>query len=276
MKKRCKTSLCLLALWLLTMVYPVGAAAGLAPGEAAQEGRYVYDQADLLENDQALEEEIQALRSQLQIDIVLVTTDDTEGLTPRQYADDFYDYNNFGYDEPRGDGVLMLIDMDHREVYISTCGKAIWYFTDERIDLALDAIAPKLTDGEYDEACETFLSLTEEFMTHAADEPLSYGFRLKLMLREHWFMTLVIAAVLTAITLGVLAHNKAMDKVSASVYLSPKDGFQIDQKVDQYLNEFTTHRKIPRNEGRSGGGGGGSSTHSSSSGTSHGGGGRSF
>ena len=258
MKKRCKISLCLLVLLLLTMVYPVGAAAGLAPGEAAQEGRYVYDQADLLENDQALEEEIQALRSQ------------------RQYADDFYDYNNFGYDEPRGDGVLMLIDMDHREVYISTCGKAIWYFTDERIDLALDAIAPKLTDGEYDEACETFLSLTEEFMTHAADEPLSYGFRLKLMLREHWFMTLVIAAVLTAMTLGALARNKAMDKVSASVYLSPKDGFQIDQKVDQYLNEFTTHRRIPRNEGRSGGGGGGSSTHSSSSGTSHGGGGRSF
>ena len=90
MKKRCKTSLCLLALWLLTMVYPVGAA-GLAPGEAAQEGRYVYDQAGLLENDQDLEEEIQALRSHLQIDIVLVTTDDAEGLTPRQYADDFYD-----------------------------------------------------------------------------------------------------------------------------------------------------------------------------------------
>ena len=91
-----------------------------------------------------------------------------------------------------------------------------------------------------------------------------------------YVLPLVIAAVLTAITLGALARNKAMDKVSASVYLSPKDGFQIDQKVDQYLNEFTTHRRIPRNEGRSGGGGGGSSTHSSSSGTSHGGGGRSF
>ena len=109
-------------------------------GGVRVEGQFVYDFAELLENEEALEAEIAELRERWTIDVVIVTTDDAHGKSSMEYADDFFDYNGFGYDKPMGDGVLFLIDMDNRQIWISTCGKAIIYFTDSRIDEALDDI----------------------------------------------------------------------------------------------------------------------------------------
>lgn len=238
---------------------------------------YINDNADLLNTDAALEQRIMKMRDELKIDIVIVTTYNAEGKSSQDYADDFYDYNDFGYDKPRGDGVLFLIDMDNREAYISTCGKAIYYFTDARIDLALDEIVAKLQKTDYEGACDVFLDMTEEFMTHSADEQLSYGYRLKQHLKEHWFMLMVMSAVASVVIVLIMVHNDQNKKVSAGIYLMKQNGFRLTGRQDQFINETTTSRKIPRNEGSSGGGGGGgSSTHTSSSGTSHGGGGRSF
>lgn len=262
-----------MAIWLLLMVLFLQTTAAMA----SETERYVYDQCGLLDDADALESEIRLLREQLKIDIVIVTTEDAQGVSSREYADDFYDDHDFGYNEPRGDGVLFLIDMDHREAYISTCGKAIYYFTDERIDLALDDIVAELKDADYDGACEDFLDLTEEFMTHTPDTKLSYGYRLRLMFRDRWLIMLIVAAALAGITVALMVKNQNSQKAPASLYMNPQNGFKLIAKQDQYLNEFTTSRKIPKNEGRSGGGGGGgSSTHSSSSGTTHGGGGRGF
>ena len=62
-----------------------------------------------------------------------MTTEDAEGKTSEEYADDYYDYN--GYAE---DGALYLIDLDNGSVWISTAGKMIRYLTDERIDAVID------------------------------------------------------------------------------------------------------------------------------------------
>lgn len=242
--------------------------------------KYVYDQAVLLEDASWLEDQISELRIQLKIDIVIVTTKNTGGKSSRRYADDFYDDHGFGFDKPRGDGVLFLIDMDNREAYISTCGKAIEYFTDARIDDALEAIVRSLKDGDYDEACREFLRRTEFCMKN---EPLggrltySYPQRLKLVLQNYWPVLLLLSAAIAAVCVIVMAHSSRSAKVAASRYFSAKQGLHLDHRVDQLISEFTTSREIPRDDDRSSSsGGGGSSVHTNSSGTTHGGGGKSF
>lgn len=250
----------------------------IAPMEVKAEDQYVYDQANLLDHTANLKREIADLRSQLKIDIVIVTTNNARGKSARDYADDFYDDHGFGYDRPRGNGVLFLIDMDNREAYISTCGSAIHYFTDSRIDQALDDIVKALKRQDYDGACEEFLQYTKQYMEHDPYEVPSYGERLITILQRYWGFILLLSIVIAGITVGCMAHSQRNGKVAAGAYLSADKGMRMTKRVDDLISEFTTSREIPKDDDHSSGGSrsGGSSVHSSSSGTTHGGGGRSF
>ena len=67
------------------------------------------------------------------------------------YADDFYDYNGYGYGDSR-DGILLLISMEERDWRISTCGYGITVFTDAGQEYISDKFLPYLSDGDYSEA----------------------------------------------------------------------------------------------------------------------------
>ena len=62
-------------------------------------------------------------------DVAAVTVDESPG-TAQQLADDIFDYCGFGYGASK-DGVLLLIDMDNREVAITTTGEAQYSDTAE-------------------------------------------------------------------------------------------------------------------------------------------------
>lgn len=101
----------------------------------------IFDEANLftVEEVEALKIKADNIVSKHQIDIIIVTIDDAQGKSSRDYADDYYDENGFGFNKTK-DGVLFLIDMDNRETYISTSGEAIKYLTDERIDEIIQLI----------------------------------------------------------------------------------------------------------------------------------------
>ncbi len=63
---------------------------------------------------------------ELNFDIVVVTTNTLDGKTPRDYADDYFDYNGYGYGANR-DGALFLryINGSSKEVWLSTSGEGI-------------------------------------------------------------------------------------------------------------------------------------------------------
>ena len=48
------------------------------------------------------------------LDVVIVTTNTLEGKSPMAYADDFYDYNGYGFGASY-DGVLLLVSMEDRD-----------------------------------------------------------------------------------------------------------------------------------------------------------------
>ena len=63
----------------------------------------VVDNANLLtaSEEQELEKYLDSISEDLKFDIAVVTTDTINGKTPMAYADDFYDYNGYGYGDDR-------------------------------------------------------------------------------------------------------------------------------------------------------------------------------
>ena len=80
--------------------------------------------------------------------LAVVTTDDAQGMTAADYADEYY--NNLIFNSGWSyDGILLLIDMDNREVYISTTGECIGVFDDSTVDYIIDCGYNDLVDGDY-------------------------------------------------------------------------------------------------------------------------------
>ena len=98
----------------------------LVPWTVFAQKTLVVDEANLMSPDQVLDlnDRANALSQEFNMDIVIVTTDDTGGKSSREFADDYFDYNGYGVG-PNYDGILFLIDMDNRETYISTTGQEL-------------------------------------------------------------------------------------------------------------------------------------------------------
>lgn len=246
---------------------------------------WVVDNAGLLSSEEVAElnRQIQTLRSELELEIVIVTTYGTDGKGVQAYADDFYDINGYGYGDTNS-GILLLLDMDSREWYMSTCGDAIYIFTDYGLDRLGQTILPWLSSGNYYEAFQYWLSDLPEYVqayrNHApidgyvqpdayespyGDEVVYYD---DFAIENPFPIALIIGLVAAAITILVMRGkmNTAKFQSGATDYL--KDGsFHLRRRSDMFLYSRVT--KTPRPKDTSSGGG--SSVHRSSGGVSHGG-----
>lgn len=118
----------------------------------------IFDDAGLLTEEEKAElsSRIQTLEQENQMHVLIVTTEDTQGKAAAVYADDFFEENNG--DGTAGAGLLLLIDMQHSELYISTSGEEIIRtFTDARLDSILDGVYDKAVDADFYGSCQQFL-----------------------------------------------------------------------------------------------------------------------
>lgn len=232
-------------------------------------------------SDQELQEiqtQIDEVVSTYGLDIAIVITDNTDGKSSMDFADDYFDYNGFGTGSDRS-GLLLLINMDIREAWISTSGKAIDIFTDSRINDVLDAIYPYLSSGDYTSACTEFVSQTGRFAQMGVPDG---QYRQDVTSYTYWerAVRLMKSPVVYIIAIGIAAvgvliassGNKGKVTVGNRTY-EESGSFHLVDKRDDFINQTITKVRITTN---SGSGGSGSSVHRSSSGRSHGGGGRRF
>jgi uncharacterized protein len=277
MKKRI-LSVFLMLILLLSMAIPVSATEPDAP--------WVVDSAGLLsvEETAELNQKIQILRSELELEIVLVTTYGTGSKNVQQYADDFYDSNGYGYGETYS-GILLLIDMESREWYMSTCGDAIYIFTDYGLEQLGQTILPWLSSGYYYDAFDAWLNALphyvdafrnqspidgyvqpDEYESPYGDE--IYYYEENIGIRIHPFPTaLVIGLVAAIITILIMRSRMNTAKLQRGAVDYLKDGsFQLRQRSDMFLYSRVSRKARPKQSS-----GGGSSVHRSSGGRSHGG-----
>lgn len=246
----------------------------------------VFDYADVLtdEEEDLLRDQIRTSEGLTQCDIVIVTLneslveyaasyEDIIGPVPIDqcvmvYADNFYDENRFGYNEPYGDGVLFL-DNWYREsdggVYswMSTSGKAEDIYSSSMIDHVLDVSLAYVEDDPYD-AYSTFIHMFVEDITQE-DRLGAIGSSFSIL------HILVFAVIVSVIFLVVNWSGRKGKKTVTNLTYVNGGKPTLNHKEDRFITKTVSKKKIESSSsgGRSGGGG----HHRSSSGRSHGGGG---
>lgn len=249
------------------------------------EEKNVYDQADLLsaEEEEQLQLMAESYEEEWNMNFLAVTTEDAQGKSSMEYADDFYDACFPEQEEE--DGVLFLIDMDHREIYLFTSGDAIRYLTDSRIDRILDDAFEKVADEEYYGTFLAFFERTEFYLEQGIPSG-QYNYDTETGEIDRYqkpkqitaveLIVALAAALAAAVGTAAWIVGKYQLKFEDFHYDAYTDSdVRMSVKEDRLVNTFVTHRRIPQNNGSSGGGSS-SSVHRSSSGRSHGGGGRKF
>ena len=154
-------------------------AAALAVPAFAVEGGFadlyyrMNDSAEVLteDEDNELEASLEELSVRQSFDVVIATIESLESVdydSMEAYADDLYDFCQFGYG-PEMDGVLLLVSVGDRKWHISTCGYGITAFTDAGIQYLGEQMTPDMADGDYAAAFRTFIQWTDSYVTAARE-----------------------------------------------------------------------------------------------------------
>ena len=241
----------------------------------------VYDEADLLTDSEesALISRLESIGYQYQMEAVVAAVETTGDYSAMEYADDFYDYNGYGYGEDR-DGLILVVAMDTRDWWISTRGEAIRTFTDAGIDYIGEQIVPYMSAGDFYGAFDEFADQCSAFMAQAqTGDPFDYH-NLPQAPKAPFnaFTALIVAAlagfIIAKIYTGSLKGQlKTVQMQRAAAGYVKNDSMNITDSRDFFLYRHVTRTQKASD---SGSGRGGSSTHHSSSGATHGGGGGKF
>ncbi|MGN0375862.1 MAG: TPM domain-containing protein [Butyrivibrio sp.] len=263
MKKRIFTLLSALLLCIVTVI-PV-----LAESAAPR----LVDNADILSESEenTLISKLDEISERQRVDVIIVTVDTIGEKSPMEYADDFYDYNGYGFGEKK-DGVLLLINMEGRDWYITTTGYGITAFTDAGREYIADKFLEDLSDGNYAEAFMTYANLCDKFITQAkTGEPYDSG---NLPKKPFNFLvcaivSLVIGLLVALVVTGIMKSKLKGVRFQQGAGSYIKEGsMNVTESRDLFLYTHLDMKEKPRDND--------SGTHTSSSGTTHGGGGGTF
>lgn len=252
------------------------------PAFAESEGASTYgrlvDNAKLLSEDEysQLKEHIDTVSEKYTFDVVIVTEKSIGDKTPTEYADDFFDYNGYGEGDNH-DGILFLLDMENRKWAISTTGAGIPYFTDYGQEKIMDDVKPYLSDGEYYDAFDTFVTMCDDYINTAiTDEPYDVNNQPKSIIPIYYiiFGGVGVGALVGFIVVLIMKSKLKSVRMQPLASSYVKSGsFKLTEHSDLFLYRNISKTAKPKDNDSSSGG---SSTHTSSSGTSHGGSSGSF
>ena len=107
------------------------------------ESSFVVDNADLLSEGEEviLADIIGKINFEHDINVVIHTTEDTDGLYIEDYADNFYDNGSY-----YSDGLVFVISMAERDYYTSTCGYLVDSMPAYDIDSICEPVVPYLSN----------------------------------------------------------------------------------------------------------------------------------
>lgn len=226
----------------------------------------VFDYADVLTDaeEDALRQMIAEKQDEIGCDIVLVTISDPDYAGDNammNYADDFYDENMFGYDEPWGDGALYLdnfLGIGNSYSWFSTSGRVENRYSSSMIYDLIDDICYNVNRDPFGSYQLYINSLAKTMSSNSS-----------LDVEIPTFAIWGVAALITLIYILVCINRNVGKKTTdANTYVAGGHA-QFPDRRDVFISKHTTSRKIQTSSG----GGGGGGHHISSGGHSHGGGG---
>ena len=223
----------------------------------------VVDLADLLTDAEESEfnEKFITFTEEYEMEIAFVTVTSLDGKTAKEYADDFYDANGYGYGD-NDDGFLLLYlpgEEGERELYVTTHGAAVYKMSDDMINTMLLNMKDDIISGNYTAALDTYIAELTEYV--------------KPGVHFIWlFVFMLVGCVVALLVLnGIAAANKSVHKAfDAKVYVR-SGSLVLTGRNDTFKGSYV-NKDAKADDSDSGK----TSTHTSSSGRTHGGGGIKF
>ena len=240
-------------------------AASLSDGSTG----FIRDQAGLMSAGLAekLEAEAQSYADAYGCGVYLLTTDTIGGAGRREYAKQYYIDNDLGVGSYKN-GILFLVAMESREYVTVTYGRnpednydygpGIQAFTDYGIQKLEDRVVSKMSDGDFDDAFSTYVSICGQYLEKwSQGEPVDVNTDRSKTIP---LLITILVPLLIAFLVCLIFWSQmktAVEATSADEYI-PSNGFNLTRQIDQYTHTTVTRRHIERDHGSSGGGGGSS------------------
>ena len=235
---------------------------------------------------------IERIEKEHQVDMVVLSTYDvpddySESMyRVRDYADDYYDRGGYGMGEDFS-GMLILLDMNNRVMWLSTGGVMIEYINDSREEAILDDAYGYLSMGSYGDAMIAALERTSRYMDKGREEGTFLYDEVTGKRLSGIYNALTTGEIGVAAIVGLAAAALVSLSVSSSYNLTGSTysydrnanaSVRLTKDDEAFVRQFTrrTPRSTGTHSGSSSGRSGGSGVHRSSAGRSHGGGGRRF
>lgn len=227
---------------------------------------------------QQLNAKAESISAEYKCEVAAAIVNTTGSTAPQAFADDFYDYNGYGYGSG-DDGIILVVAVEDRTFAISTYGSAGYSFTDYGQQYMDQKYIPYLKNADWGGAANAYLDVCAELLEYERKNGISYD------ISYEESESNVLGSVLVSLLAGfgfaffpISSMKKKMHNVrkqtDASDYMR-NGSFRLDRRYDRYITSNVTRTPIPRdnnnNNGNRLGGSGGSSFHTSSSGRSHGG-----
>lgn len=220
----------------------------------------VYDNANILskEEEESLNELCIKAANKTKSDFVIVTVESLDGKSITAYADDFYDYQGFGFEEKKGTGTIFLVAMGEREITFSTSGACVELFSGNASDKIINTVSPYLSNGDYYTGFQTYIDMTKEYIEN--------GGKWNDQFLLDWVISIVASLVVASIVVWIMCSgNKSKMTVNGYTYASGHKS-NILRQHDVFQRTTTIRRHIDTTPK-----GGGSGTRVGSSGNRHGG-----
>ncbi len=276
-----------ITLWLAVILVSV-----LAVTVCAADLPRFVDNAGIISDEHAAQllEYLDEKSAELEFDIVAVIEDSINGEDVRSYADDYFDYNGFGYGYEH-DGILLLIVMDTREWAFSTTGLGITIFSDGDLEQLEDAMVGELSSGNYAQGVYNYAQCAVRVVDYAKTygydfstdgyytDDYGYGYggsvtRPRMSVGTRAGIAATVGVIAAAIAVAVMAGRMSTvhKKTAARDYIR-NGSLRIYRADDVFVRKSVTRHAINTDHGsnHSSSHHGGGSFHSGSSGVSHGG-----
>ena len=222
----------------------------------------LFDGANLLNTDQAenLRARIAVMENKHHVRIAVVTQKTLDGQRIGDAADRLADMY---YSDGENGNIVLLIDMGSREYYVSTDSEMRKKITDETgMDEMRKAFTEELSSGNYEEAFNAYVSVTDRLLTYYEKEGKPYDpadVFSPMALLAGGVLAFLAALGIRGRLIDTMSNVKPV--VSVSEFLE-KDSFHLTSESDRYLYTNRIVTPIPRpsqqsSQGSSGGHGGG-------------------
>lgn len=229
-------------------------------GVLAQQQVQIDDQAGILSSVDTLESSARTIADHTKASIFVVTTR-TNHQSPQAFSENYLE-NKIGVGE---NGIVLLIDMGQRHVYIFADGNMQWYITESRIDSILDEVQPDLANGNYQEGVQTFLRAVQYYVGAGIPGGRSYTvdeqtgeITFHRSFRPMFVLIALGVALVGAVVFVVVTVSRYQLKMGTWKYpYNQKGSISLTKRQDILTNSFVRTRKIPRNTNSGGGFGGG-------------------